>query len=339
MATNRFLTPSDLLPAMGLLCSAASSEIDKIIESPDVAPEFQSVVKKYNSPVNTILHPDQMPSELKTIVTAVLADVSEVMVVLKSGQNIRKMGQRPADIIAAMSLPAWIEAAFDHGHAIIASKQRIAAVKKAASWSAEVQGVLTRNGLPMCVVTFGLEVRKNHIRATAEAYSLTKIESAKPWLEAKFPHTHENAAPGGGPGTQEAPSRSGEAQQDVENLLRAQAAEIGGLRTRIGTLEGLVHNLKARIELLEASDGSDDDEHSERYSRHGATGGNMPHGQAIMRLIKATPKSTRASTGSSSCPTPSVVSVVKLRDLDTPVICSFLPLRILEASHIWNFWS
>ena len=163
MATNRFLTPSDLLPAMGLLCSAASSEIDKIIESPNVAPEFQSVVKKYNSPVNTILHTDQMPSELKTIVTAVLADVSEVMVVLKSGQNKRKMGQRPADIMAAMSLPAWIEAAFDHGHAIIASKQRMAAVKKAASWSAEVQGVLTRNGLPMCVVTFGLEVRKNHI--------------------------------------------------------------------------------------------------------------------------------------------------------------------------------
>ena len=67
--------------------------------------------------------------------------------------------------------------------------------------------------------------------------------------------------------------------------------------------------------------------------------GTCPVGQAIMRLVKATPKSTRASTGSSSCPTPSVVSVVKLRDLDSPVICSFLPLRIVEASHIWNFWS
>lgn len=136
----------------------------------------------------------------------------------------------------------------------------------------------TKRPSNVCCDFWAGSAQKSHIRATAEAYSLTKIESAKPWLEAKFPRTHENAAPGGGPGTQEAPSRSGEAQQDVENLLRAQAPEIGGLRTRIGTLEGLVHNLKARIELLEASDGSDDDEHSERYSRHGATGGNMPRG-------------------------------------------------------------
>lgn len=118
---------------MGILCSASSSEVDRVFEMADAAQEFQNVIKKYNSPLNTVLHPDQMPEKLKDIVTAIPADVSEVMVVLKSGQTIRKMGQRPAEAISAMSWPARIEAAYSYGHVILASKQRVAAIKKAAS--------------------------------------------------------------------------------------------------------------------------------------------------------------------------------------------------------------
>lgn len=268
MSSDRFLTHADLLPAMGLLCSSSASEVDKVFGRTDASQVFQDVIKKYNSPLNTVLHPDQMPDKLKDIVTAILADVSEVMVVLKSGQNVRKMGQRPAEAISAMSLPARIEAAHSFGHVILASKQRIAAIKKATSLSTEVQDVMQRYGLwsPLSVVQFGLEVRDGQIRATPEAFNVAKIEAAKRCLEQKFPHARENTTPGAGGSSQTGPSGGSGTDQDASSLIRAQAAEITALRERVGTL------LKARIELLEASDDSDDGEEGEEQQHGRGTG-------------------------------------------------------------------